>query len=42
VIGNPAQAISKRRVESLDYSPVAFISAFEAWLEPDTHVPIIR
>jgi len=38
VIGNPAQAISKRRVESLDYSPVAFISAFEAWLEPDTHI----
>jgi maltose O-acetyltransferase len=37
MIGNPATATSKRRTERLEYSPVAFLAAYEAWLDPGTH-----
>jgi acetyltransferase-like isoleucine patch superfamily enzyme len=36
VTGNPARPTSRKRVQELDYSPVAFLAAYEAWLEPPT------
>jgi maltose O-acetyltransferase len=32
VAGNPAQPTSRKRVMELNYSPVAFVAAYEAWL----------
>jgi acetyltransferase-like isoleucine patch superfamily enzyme len=38
-VGNPAKILSKRRTEAVEYSPVDFISAFEAWLgNPNTRL----
>lgn len=36
VAGNPARPTSRRRVNELEYSPVAFLAAYEAWLERPT------
>lgn len=36
VAGNPARPTSRKRVEELEYSPVAFLAAYEAWLERPT------
>lgn len=33
VAGNPAQAISKKRIEELDYNPCSFLAANLAWLK---------
>jgi carbonic anhydrase/acetyltransferase-like protein (isoleucine patch superfamily) len=33
VIGNPARPTSRGRVRELEYSPVAFLAPYEAWLE---------
>ena len=32
VVGNPARLLDRRRVEELNYSPVANLALFEAWL----------
>ena len=37
VVGNPAQPNSAARTQDLDYSPVAFLAPYEAWLERPTH-----
>jgi maltose O-acetyltransferase len=36
VAGNPARPTSGSRVKELEYSPVAFLAAYEAWLERPT------
>jgi maltose O-acetyltransferase len=36
VVGNPARATGKRRVENLSYCPSAFMAPFEAWLGTTT------
>ncbi len=38
VAGNPARPAPRKRVEPLDYSPVKFLAAYEAWLERPTRV----
>ena len=38
VAGNPAHPTPRKRVEQLDYSPVEFLAAYEAWLERPTRV----
>ncbi len=36
VAGNPARPTARNRVKELEYSPVAFLAAYEAWLEKPT------
>lgn len=36
VAGNPARPTSRTRVQELEYSPVAFLAEYEAWLERPT------
>ena len=36
VAGNPARPTARRRVAELDYNPVVFLAAYEAWLERPT------
>lgn len=37
VAGNPARVLHTKRTQVLDYSPVAFMTAYEAWLGLPTH-----
>jgi acetyltransferase-like isoleucine patch superfamily enzyme len=36
VAGNPARPTERKRIEELDYCPVAYLAAYEAWLERPT------
>jgi acetyltransferase-like isoleucine patch superfamily enzyme len=38
VAGNPARPMARTRAKELDYSPVAFLAAYEAWLERPTWI----
>jgi maltose O-acetyltransferase len=40
-VGNPAKILSKRRIETLEYSPVDFTSPYAAWLgNPNARMPV--
>jgi maltose O-acetyltransferase len=40
VIGNPAKATGKTRSKSLNYSPVALVALFEAWIGSDQRTKV--
>lgn len=44
VVGNPARLLEKKRVSSLDYSPVAHLALFTAWsrLEKPQSAPVVE